>query len=63
LLSDCSRRNLHVYPVLVVVRPVEHPNSRRRGYKLTQLLESFRPYCGSEKAHTRDVQSKADMTL
>jgi hypothetical protein len=58
LLPDCSRRNLHIFSVPGVVRPVEHANSRRRGHKLTQLLESFRPYHGREKAYACEVPAR-----
>src|SRR6516165_4354082 len=58
LLPDCSRRNLHVFSVLGVVQRLEHANSRRRGHKLTQLLQSFRPYRGSEKAYACDVTAR-----
>ena len=58
LLPDCSRRNLHVFSVLGVVQRFEHANNRRRGHKLTQLLQSFRPYRGSEKAYARDVTAR-----
>ena len=40
------------------VRRLEHANSRRRGHKLTHLLQSFCPYRGSEKVYARDVPAR-----